>query len=133
MNRNEEPLFRRACIQSGAVGTLGPITMAQADYNWEIFCQKLRLEEARVESRLEGLLALSTEALLQATRELRWYTFPLVEDKFAMAIEKEPDDHERLFTINLGDVDNNPSGSTSGNIGILIGDTEVEVRILFLS
>jgi carboxylesterase type B len=126
--RKEKPLFRHACIQSGAIRSiLGPMTMTQANHHWEALCENLGLKETPTRSMLHELLVLNTEALLQATRELQWFTFALVEDERTISVQHRGP--ETQFVLDLGDVSDEPKIYASENINILIGDTEDEVRM----
>lgn len=128
LRRKESPLFRHACIQSGAIGsTLGPISMTEAEHNWGELCLNLELQETPSKSKLDGLLGLGTDVLLQATKELNWYTFAVVQDDLTMAIEQS--DPELMFVFNLGEVRDRPKAFSSANISVLIGDTEEEASV----
>jgi len=127
----EKPLFRHAFIQSGAAGTLGPITLAQADVQWEKLCEKLEIgTTTAASSRLEKVLNISAEKLLQATLDLHWDTYALVEDKLTMTVTGPLGDHDIPFAFDLGKVSDEEEVPYSGSIAVLIGDTDTEVSSL---
>lgn len=128
----ERPLFRNACIQSGAVGTLGPISMAKADESWEKLCQYFGIEKPEGRSRVESLQNITTEALSQAARDLSWDTCALVEDKITLTVMEEIGDHGIPFVFDFGEIgrSDHVAGPNLDGIRILIGDTEKDVRTL---
>jgi carboxylesterase type B len=126
----EEPLFRHACIQSGAVGTLGLLTMTRADARWETLCQYLGIEKTQEKSRVKFLQSLTTKALMQAAHDLEWKTYALVWDNSTMRITGDLGDHGIPFDFDFGEVgsDDEETRSSCNGIRILIGHTDVDVR-----
>lgn len=127
--KTQQPLFRHACIQSGAAGTLGPLTLAQADAHWENLCQYFGIEETQ-KSRLEAFQSVTTEALVQAAHDLKWNPCALIEDKLSLTVTGEIGDHGIPFAFNFGEVGNNDKKTPprSWSIPVLIGDTDKDVR-----
>jgi carboxylesterase type B len=128
----ERPLFRNACIQSGAVGTLGPISMAQAEESWEKLCQHFGIQKTEGRSRIDSFQNITTEALVQATRDLCWGTCALVEDKLTLTVTGKIGDYGIPFVLDFGEGSSNHVADTHTNgIQILIGDTEKDVSTPF--
>lgn len=129
----QQPLFRHACIQSGAVGTLGPLTLTQADAHWENLCQYFGIIGTQ-KSRLEVLQSVTADALVQAASHLKWSPCALVEDELSVTVTREIGDHGIPFVFNFGEVGNNGKKTPSGSwtIPVLIGDTDTEVRTFFV-
>jgi carboxylesterase type B len=128
----ERPLFRNACIQSGAVGTLGPISMEQAEESWEKLCQHFGIQKAEGRSRIDSFQNIKTEALIQAARDLRWDTCALVEDKLTLTVTGKIGDYGIPFVLDFGEEEssNHVADTNSNGIQILIGDTEKDVSTL---
>lgn len=119
------PLFRNAIIQSGAVGCIGPISLKRADAHWETLCQHLGLKEIEGRSRLSDLEGISASGLIQAARELGWYTYPLVDDKMSLTVT----DDGSVVKVNLDEdspMRNGLAPSDSGSFAVLMGDAEAE-------
>lgn len=126
------PLFRSALIQSGAVGCLGPISLPQADENWEILFRHLGFSDSQHRSRLSDLRSISPNHLLRATLELGWITFPLVDDKLSLTLGNDGS----LVGVDLDEESSNEGVKRKpipGHLTILAGDTEVEVRPPYVS
>jgi carboxylesterase type B len=119
------PLFRRAIIQSGAVGTLGPLSLTEADRKWEMLCKHLNIGVSSAGSRLALLSSIPPSKLLEATQDLGWIPFPLIVD--GSTIRTRADGR---WSIHLGQNDPEPAESMQKDpapICVLIGDTDVEV------
>jgi len=122
----QEPLVRRAIIQSGAVGVLGPITMVQADRRWNTFCKQLNAPEDSA-SRLAYMANLSPDRLLKAFYELGWMASPLVLDDLTIS---ENSGTLWRWNIHLDGPESDVIPKISEGvdpIAILIGDTDLEV------
>ncbi|KAJ5937821.1 alpha/beta-hydrolase [Penicillium verhagenii] len=126
----QEPLVHRAIIQSGAVGVLGPISMDVADERWNTFCAQLNAPgESASPSRLEYMVDLPTDRILEAFRELRWMVSPLVVDD--LTLSKESDGLPR-WNIHLDGPEHHMTRSLPNDlepITVLIGDTDLEGTI----
>ena len=132
---NQRPLFRNAIIQSGAVGTLGPVTMARADERWEGLCQRLGLERMEGVSRVQQLRYQTTEALLQAAPDLGGRGgWDIVDDGTTLTVTGEFGSSQIPFMFNLGQDGENDRvvESASNGLRILIGDTEKDVSAILL-
>ena len=122
MQENGPRLFRSATIQSGAVGTLGPIPLQEAAANVHKLC-------AHLGSNIKGLAELPAYSLLSAASELNMHVFPLVKDgltiKSAIA---------RRYAVHLKRKGQDPVDASQearrGPMRVLIGDAEVEVRVI---
>jgi carboxylesterase type B len=117
------PLFQRAIVQSGAVGTLGPIDMEEADERWEKLCRHLKIERLSANERVEYLRKLPEGDLVRIAGQMGWATFPLVTD--SKTLFESPDGGWRF---SLG-----PRSEQAGHVAdtapidVLIGDCDDEV------
>lgn len=127
--RPETPHFRRAIIQSGAVGILGPRELDVADKDWEILSRHFGFQDENETSRIAKLQDVSAEKLLQAAAKLKWIYFPTVIDNITQKstslgckVLVDLEGHSKF---------DEPSRETSNEtIEILIGDTEDEVSFI---
>lgn len=115
-----EPLFRRAIIQSGAVGTLGPIALSKASTNFALLRNRypgLGIEELR---------RISAEDLIKTTKELGWWVFPLVND--GLTIKSA---NVGRWRVSLGDSNTvtyrKPGLDKREPLRVMLGDADVEV------
>lgn len=121
-----QPLFRRAIIQSGAIGCLGPISLDTANSNWQKLCLEAGIESKDEATRIEDLRRVSASDLLRICKNLQWLAFPLVVDNLSITDTAL----DCGVTVDLGLVNKVPSANENTNsepIEILIGDTETEV------
>jgi carboxylesterase type B len=121
-----KPLFQRAIIQSGAVGTSGPISMDEADGRWRDLCQYLQVAEKSPKERIDFLQDMSESDLVHVAGEMGWFSFPLVEDD--KTLTTTTGGSWRFF---LGpQLDTASQTANTGPIKVLIGDCDGEVRVL---
>jgi carboxylesterase type B len=119
------PLFRRAIVQSAAVGTLGPLSLTEADAKWVMLCKYLNISMVSAGSRLALLSSIPPSKLLKATQDLGWMVFPLVVDGSTISTRADG-----RWKVCLGQKDTEPADSMQEEpapICVLIGDTDVEV------
>ncbi|THY38565.1 hypothetical protein D6C97_10486 [Aureobasidium pullulans] len=116
------PLFRRAIMQSGAVGTLGPIALSKASANFDL----LRKEYSDLD--ITGLKTISSQDLLEKTKRLGWWVYPLVNDGLTIS----PSNIGR-WNVSLGVHDEsqreNPQRGREETLRVLLGDTDAEASI----
>lgn len=122
---SQRPLFRKAIIQSGAVGSLGPTSLSFADKCWEDLCKHWSVDQESGIQRVELLRRIPALDLIRTASELGWGTFPIVVDNSTV----RDCTHEADVTIHLGDDDiNNKIKAVDRPIQVLLGVTESEVR-----
>jgi carboxylesterase type B len=124
--KHERPLFRRAIIQSGAIGCLGPISLETANTHWEELCQKLGLQNKDEVTRMRHLRSMTAADLLYASRSLSWITFPVVIDNLSVA-DTTLDCKVKVDFGDVNEVALVTEDTDDGSIAILIGDTDAEV------
>ncbi|THW59952.1 hypothetical protein D6D19_10178 [Aureobasidium pullulans] len=116
------PLFRRAIMQSGAVGTLGPIALSKASANFDL----LRKEYSDLD--ITGLKTISSRDLLEKTKRLGWWVYPLVNDGLTIS----PSNIGR-WNVSLGVHDESqreyPQRGREETLRVLLGDTDAEASI----
>ena len=119
-------LFRRSIMQSGALGSLGPSPLGDANRNWERLCKVFGFEADDPISRTERLRTLPPEELVRAQRELGWWAYNVtIDNKLVTSTDIGYD-----VLVNFGeegDLDVNSRTTSSDAIEVLIGDTETEV------
>ncbi|KAH6662123.1 putative carboxylesterase [Halenospora varia] len=122
------PLFRKAILQSGAVGCTGPISLADAEANWDKLCKVLAVSVDDKMREFETMLKITVLELLQASRELFWYLFPLVNDQLILDFTVDLDP----VLVNLGETSNGKklSGSAAP-IDVLLGGVDNEGTPLY--
>ncbi|KAH7139897.1 para-nitrobenzyl esterase [Dactylonectria estremocensis] len=126
----ETPLFRRAIMQSGAIGILGPIPMEEADKTWAALCKTCNVDsETSGQDRLDLIRKLPATALIEAAGKLRLGRFLAVLDNFTMF---EDDASNGGTVIDLGPVDitNRPSRSSSVHTDVLMGFNDAEMSFI---
>ncbi|KAK6002935.1 hypothetical protein QM012_000780 [Aureobasidium pullulans] len=116
------PLFRRAIIQSGAVGTLGPISLPKANANFSL------LRSQYPDLNITALKKMSVGELIEKTKQLGWWVFPLVDDGITIKPAKVGRWH---VSLGHGDavLDGNPRTGTRDPLRVMLGDTDVEASI----
>lgn len=108
-------------MQSGALGTLWPISLDEAGDTCEKLCAHLRGND------LEELSSTSTARLLEASEDLGLIIFPLISDGLTVM----PGNQAGSWRIDL-DQAREPRHATSRHrvpLTVLIGDTDVEASI----
>lgn len=121
---SEKPIFRRAILQSGSMGCLGPSSLADADERWEKLCARLQIEGSGSE-RVEKLRLLDEEVLIQASNEEGW----MVWDSIVDGISLIPTDIGSEVLVNFGHEDDSHARINDQPIEIIIGDADNEVCI----
>ncbi|RAL01233.1 carboxylesterase [Aspergillus ibericus CBS 121593] len=120
-----EPLVQRGIIQSGAVGVLGPISMAVADTRWEGFCRQAGAPAGDASSRVAFMTTIAAADILRAAGQLGSIVCPLVVDDLTISQKSNG-----RWSIHLGGDETISPRDThsrdSGVIQVLIGDTDVE-------
>jgi carboxylesterase type B len=119
-----KPLFQRAIIQSGAVGTLGPISMDETDRRWEQLCDHLQIREKSQQERINILREMPEADLIRVAGELGWTSFSLVADNKTLTITS---DGRWKFVL---EPETNPASSATNSepMNVLVGDCDAEVR-----
>jgi carboxylesterase type B len=124
-SRPAKPLFQRAIIQSGAMGTVGPIHIDEADQKWFKLCQHLQITEKSGRDRVAFLRDMPASDLVRVAGELGYVGFPVVADDRTLTIAT---DGGSRFVLGL-EPDTASQVMTTGPIGVLIGDCDAEVNI----
>lgn len=75
-----QPTFKRAIVQSGAVGTLGPRTLEWHERRWNKLCSYFGLEDSDSDERIARLRQVSSSNIVKAAADLSFHTFPLLGD-----------------------------------------------------
>ncbi|KAH6995320.1 Alpha/Beta hydrolase protein [Ilyonectria destructans] len=84
----EKPLFRRAHVQSGAMLTLLPMPLAEAEANWDKLCRHWGVEaESSSQGRVESLRHISTAAMLESALENQVFMLPPIAEDLTMTLE----------------------------------------------
>ena len=123
--RSAKPLFQRAIIQSGAMGTVGPIPMDEADQKWIKLCQHLRIAENSGRDRISFLRDIPASDLIRAASESGYIGFLVVADNRTLTAAADG-----KWSFFLGPESNVDSQVTNtGPIDVLIGDCDAEVSI----
>ena len=124
-SRHAKPPFQRAIIQSGAVGTVGPISMNEADQRWGKLCQHLQITEKSGNEQIAFLRDITAPDLVRVAGELGWFVFPLVTDNKTLTARSDGG-----WEFVLGPKPGSTSQITSIEpIDVLIGDCDAEVRV----
>lgn len=122
----ERPLFRRAILQSGAMGTLGPDPLETLDKDWEALCRYWSVDGETAARRIDLLRRIPAESLVESAEKLRFDSFPAAIDNRTIrgGLPVNGD-----ISVNLGPTDlRNGSGhSRQMRIDVLMGVTDWEV------
>lgn len=124
---SEKPLFRRAIMQSGALGTLGPDSLEVANKTWADLCKHWGVEaEASESERVDLLRRIQPQALVESVEALQLGSFSAVFDDITF-LSGTPVDAN--IAINLGPIDvrNGFKPSCQTRIDVLMGVTDWEV------
>ena len=119
-----KPLFQRAIVQSGAMGTVGPISMGEADNRWIHLCQHLHITDKSEKERVDFLQELPASDMVRVAGEIRWFSFPLVGDNKTVTVSS--DGGVKVVLEPRSDAIN--QGMEDEPITVLIGDCDDEVR-----
>lgn len=127
-----KPLFKRAIIQSGAIGTLGPTSMGKAGKHLAKLCDRLGLRDDNDGTKLTKLKQVSSSDIVRACRKLIWYLFPLVNDNLTLSLTSDTTGtYINLEADSTSAITTNTKKSSPKTIDIMIGEVDVEVRLLF--
>lgn len=124
------PLFRRAIQQSGALRTMVPMKVEEADQKWSKLYDRLGVIDKAPKDRLKVLLDMTAAELLDVAISLGWLTWHPVED--ALTIHACPSGGWRVFLGQREDLHEQQKPAPKDPIYILIGDCEDEVRSIRL-
>ncbi|KAE8154357.1 alpha/beta-hydrolase [Aspergillus avenaceus] len=115
----EKPLFRRSYIQSAPMLTILPMSLTEAEANWDKICQHwgIRLD-SNSQQKLESLRCISTTDMLESSVELNLFMLPPIADNITMTDE----------TVSFPCIDSHhgPKSSDFKPIEVMIGTTDVE-------
>lgn len=116
----EKPLFRRANIRSAPMLTILPMSLAEAEANWDKTCQYWGIRpESSSQQKLQSLRCISTADMLKSSVELNLFMLPPIADNVTMTEE----------TVSFPCIDSHqgPKPSDCKPIEVMIGTTDVEV------
>jgi carboxylesterase type B len=121
------PLFQKAIVQSGAVGCCGPVSLAGAEIQWDKLCKLLGVSADDKKTKLKAMLKITVPELIQASRELMWLYFPLVNDRLTLEFTEKLDP----VLVSLGETSSVQNLSRSdAPIEVLLGEVDTEVRFI---
>lgn len=81
---NSNPLFCRAIMESGAVGTLGPNSLASGQDNFDKLTKALGLAGLHHEEMLARLRDVPASKMIETGAALGWWVFPLIADGYTI-------------------------------------------------
>lgn len=117
------PLFRRAIMESGAVGTLGPNSLDSAASNFDRVAEALQVSGLDDNEKVARLRSLPAGQLLETGMNLGWWVFPLTLDGYTIRTSET-----RRWEISLGQGHPAPSCSQSTKpLIVMAGDCDTEV------
>ncbi|KAF2966150.1 hypothetical protein GQX73_g7433 [Xylaria multiplex] len=117
-SRTEEPLFKRAILQSGAQFTLSPLELPDIDTSWARLCQYWGVEAENSRQKVELLRQMPTAAMLEFFIKCKNIRFGPVADGVTMMMDTV------IFpNVGLGQ-DIEPAGYEP--IEIMIGACDIE-------
>lgn len=119
-----KPLFQRAIVQSGAMGTVGPISTEEADSMWMDLCQHLHITDKSEKERVDFLRGLPASDMVRVAGENKMFSFPLVAENKTVTVS--PDGGVKVALKPRSDAVN--QGMEYEPIKVLIGDCDDEVR-----
>lgn len=131
--RRGGPLFRKAIMQSGALGTLGPITLEAADGAWwDRLCKYWSVDTESSERRVELLRRVPADALVRSADDLGFAAFPVVADGITVTNPIQPSrlaEGGGMISVSLGPVHMKHEGPRTPRkpIAVLMGVTGCEV------
>ncbi|ERF71125.1 hypothetical protein EPUS_09148 [Endocarpon pusillum Z07020] len=120
-----KPLFQRAIVQSGAMGTVGPISAEEADSRWMYLCQHLHITHKSEKERVDFLRKMPASDMVRIAGEIKWFSFPLVAEN--KTVTMLPDGGVKVVLEPRSDAVN--QGMEDEPIKVLIGDCDGEGMI----
>lgn len=108
-----------AIIQSAAVGTLGPVTIDQADRRWHEVCEHFSFDHLSSVQRLHAMTQVPAADLLNAIADHGWDVAPLVQDDITIT---QP--VRGSYSIRLAE---DGVAQPPHKLRTMIGDTDLEV------
>lgn len=125
----EQPLFRRAIMQSGAMGTMGPDSIETANCGWEDLCRYWGLGGEPSDRKVALLRRVRAEELFQSAGEVLSASFPAVFDNATIQPGSLVKDN---ISVDLGptDLHHGPVRPSKTSIDVLMGMTDWEVSPL---
>ncbi|KAK4949969.1 hypothetical protein LTR10_011811 [Elasticomyces elasticus] len=122
--RLPSPRLRGAILQSAAMGTLGPLSIEEADDRWHGLCRQLDVPTSLpAADKIRLVSQCSASQLLDAAQALNWHVCPLVADGRTI---RETDDHS--WEVILGPPAERLSSTRT--LRVMIGDTDLEASKL---
>ncbi|KAH8659774.1 Alpha/Beta hydrolase protein [Xylariales sp. PMI_506] len=128
----KKPLFRRAIMQSGALGTLGPVPLNEADTTWTALCEHFGIRTGLTAREKVDILRRVTPAkIIEAADALHLGGFSPIVDHITVypgsIVEGD-------IAVDLGPVDLRikPSREPNTYVDVLLGVTDCE-SCIFLS
>ncbi|KAJ5915871.1 carboxylesterase [Penicillium verhagenii] len=122
-----KPLFRKAIMQSGAVGVLGPCSLERANRNWEMLHRTCDVHEEDIIERVNQMRQIPAGELLETGEKLGWFEFPLVIDNTTVSST----DLGCLVKIDMGHVSGSQLRAKDGRNDspeLMIGYVDTEVH-----
>ncbi|CAK7204981.1 hypothetical protein SEUCBS139899_007744 [Sporothrix eucalyptigena] len=129
------PLFRRALLHSGALGTLGPSSLANREPGWKRMYESLfgvgSFEASSAKERVARLREVPASLLLKASELVHNDVFPVVSDGVTASELPSSLDAASGLAVDMGPVDlrNIPARTPAKGIDVLIGATDLEACI----
>ncbi|CAK7223978.1 hypothetical protein SBRCBS47491_005391 [Sporothrix bragantina] len=126
------PLFRRVLLHSGALGTLGPSSLANREPGWKAMYEALfgvgSFDMATPKERVARLREVPSSLLLKASESVNGVAFAVVSDGITASELSSSLDAPSDLAVDLGPVDlrNIPARSPAKGIDVLIGVTDLE-------
>ncbi|KAG9605105.1 alpha/beta-hydrolase, partial [Aureobasidium melanogenum] len=119
------PLFSRAIMESGAMGTLGPSSMASAQANFDSLTKALDLTGLDDDEMLARLRAVPASKIVDTGIALGWWVFPLTLDGHTIRTSTT-----RRWEVSLGNEGVEPVQRPSRKqMVVMAGDCDTEASI----
>ncbi|RDW94260.1 hypothetical protein BP5796_00023 [Coleophoma crateriformis] len=115
-------LFSGAILQSGAMGTIGPVSVEAAEGQWNNLCQRLGVVAEDKFSKLLEMEKIGVADLIAATRKMMWLVFPVVNDKITIDFTNKLEP----LAVNLGETSVGLVRQRITPILVLLGEVDEE-------
>ncbi|KAJ5320723.1 carboxylesterase [Penicillium atrosanguineum] len=117
-----QTMFRRGIMQSGAIGTLGPAPLDEADAQWDVLCHALGIQGDDEANRVQKAKKIPASVIVKTCDVLNWGTFSPTVDNLTIRNVASAFG----LAVDFGSVDYGELTPLCTPIDILIGDTEAE-------
>lgn len=132
----QKPLFRRALLHSGSLGTLGPLSLESREASWKELYEALFGpgsfgQTASAQERVARMRQVPASLILQAAKSIHQDVYHVVSDGITANELVSSLDAASGLAVDMGPIDltNRRASSSQKGIDVLLGVTDLEASI----